>query len=129
MRLGAFEDAIGRLMAASTGVVTHGGSGNRVGIHDVLSDDEYSGMTGLGTQDPWTLATDHGDNAIGDSEIHRARAKNIDQNARQAPAFVTVRVGIEFERRAGRRLHLPVMEDFLAIAINPKRRDAEHVLD
>src|SRR5581483_4233686 len=86
-------------------------------------------MSGLGTQDPWSFASDHGNDAVGDREVHRARAENVDQNSGEPPAFVPVRLRIEFSGRAGRRLHLPIAEDGLPVAIQAHRRDAEEVLD
>src|SRR5208283_2191391 len=92
-------------------------------------DDEDSRMTGLGTKDPGALAANHGDDAVGDGEVHWARAENVDENAREPPAFVAGRLRIEFGGRAGRRLHVPVVENLLAIAIQAGWRNAEQVLD
>ena len=56
--------------------------------------------------EPTALAANHGDNPVCDGEIHRGAPKNIDQNARQSPAFVAIRLWIEFGWHARRRLHL-----------------------
>ena len=69
------------------------------------------------------------DDAVGDGQVHRARAENIDENAREPPAFVAGRLRIEFGGRAGRRLHVPVVENLLAVAIQASWRNAEQVLN
>src|SRR5262245_47029841 len=91
-----FEHAIGRFTPAGAWVVAHRGCGHGVGIHAVLTDDENSRMNRLGAEHPRALATNHGDDAVGDGEVYRTRAKNIDENSWQAPTFVPIRFRIEF---------------------------------
>jgi hypothetical protein len=52
----------------------------------------------------------------------KGRADDIYQNAREAPALVAIALGIDF----GGRMHLAVMEDALATAIERRGSDAEH---
>src|SRR5579871_834205 len=117
MILGILKHAIGRLMAAGAGVIAHAGRGHSVGIHAVLADNEDTRMHGLGTQDPWTLAADHGDDAVSNREVDRPGPENIYQNSRQPPSFVTGRLRIEFDGSARRRLRVSVVEDLLPVAI------------
>ncbi len=100
-----------------------------VGIHAVPADDEDSRMTGL---EPSTHGPSPPTMETMPSAMARSTGRapeNIDQNSRQPPAFVAVRLRIEFGGSAGRRLHLSVVEDGLPVAVHAQRRDAEQVLD
>src|SRR5579872_3160390 len=129
MILGILVDAVWCLVASRAWIVAHAGCGHGVGIHTVLPDDENTRVNGLGAQHPGALTTDHGDDAIGDGEIHWAGAENIDQNPREPPPFIAGRFRIEFHRSAGGRLLISVMKHLLAIDVDTERRDAEEILD
>src|SRR5690242_4191063 len=129
MILGILVHAVRRLMPARARVIAHTRCGDGVGVHAVLADDEYSRMNRLGTQNPWALTTNHRNDTVGDGEIHRARAENVDENARESPPFIATPLSIEFGGCARRSLYLPIVEDGFAIAVNAQRRNTEQVLD
>src|ERR1017187_8441073 len=126
---GDLVKAVRSLMPSRTRIVAHGCHGNRIGIHAIPPDHQKSRFDGLGAQHPRTLSADGGDDRIVDRQVDRPCPNDVHQYPRQAPAFVAVRLGVQFCRRARGRLYLPVVEDRLSTAVKGRGRHAEHVLD